>query len=87
MRVKDGEMWGACSIDGDMTESIKKFLGRFEMASVETSQETRPLGRPMIHGRIMLQWILRKLNVRQGCIHLAQGRVQWSVYATAVMNI
>jgi hypothetical protein len=54
IRAKNGEIWGTCSIDGDMMVSIKKFLQKLEMALVETSQEKRTSVRPMIHGRIML---------------------------------
>jgi hypothetical protein len=87
--MNEGEMCGTRSIDGEMAISIKRFLGKWEMAFVETSQEKRPLGRPMIYGREdNTKMDLKKTGcMGEGCIHLAQDRVQWWVCVKMVTNI
>ena len=50
-------------------------------------EERRPLGRPIIDGKIILKWVLEKWDENMDWIDLAQDRDRWRAVENAVMTL
>jgi hypothetical protein len=62
----------------------RKYINRILMRKPE---ERRPLGRPIIDGKIILKWVLEKWDENMDWIDLAQDRDRWRAVENAVMTL
>jgi hypothetical protein len=77
--MKKTEMGRACSTYGERRDACRVLVGHLRKGDFLENQG--------VDGRIILKWILEKLNGVMDWIDLAQDRIGWRDFVNTVKNL